>query len=543
MRTPFRWLYHKLIWFLHEKLDFLQYHYLYIGALIFIFTGLWYCEKDKNWSFIEAFFMATTTITNTGLNTVDMSRLANYHLILMMIGSILGSHILVSLYVVSVRKYYFSKRFEGILLYNQARRLKEQNKRRLGKERDRLKNGNSLKRSDTLPTHMLPRRHTIVNLPHNFKDTSAKDEAKKRKNIFDRVNYIRSQQHDDNHKDARSNVQSDLAVHVSPASVPSPRSSKRHPTSSRTRIDSNRIHNDPNDDVPASCDNTRSPNEIRFDAGVNSQREHARQQLKEYDKLLNWIAKPPDPASFEEMELATEAEEQEDEIAHIMSQPYIHHSQLTRRQRYHIGGVEYRAIDFLSKLVPFFYFFMIVVFAFALRIYIACSTYAQGILETSNPEPVNPWMFSFFTSISAYNNLGLTPLSASLIPFQSAPAPLIFCSLLIVSGNTAYAIVLRGIIWCLYKVIPKHYIMESETMRFLLDHPRRCYTNLFSSTQTWWLVFALVVINLVEIVVFLATNFWLPVLEGLSWGSRVLDAYFQGIAIRNGKCFLLSMDD
>ncbi|KAI7883489.1 hypothetical protein K492DRAFT_126339 [Lichtheimia hyalospora FSU 10163] len=224
-----------------------------------------------------------------------------------------------------------------------------------------------------------------------------------------------------------------------------------------------------------------------------------------------------------------------------MSQPY-HKSQLTLKQRYHIGGVEYRAIDFLSKLVPFFYFFTIVVFCFALRIYIACSTYAQGVLETSNPEPVNPWMFSFFTGVAAFNNLGLTPLSASLVPFQSAPAPLILCSLLVVFGNTAYAIVLRGIIWCLYKIIPHHYIMATETMRFLLDHPRRCYTNLFSSSQTWWLVFALVTINLVEIVVFLATNFWLPVLEGLSWGSRVLDAYFQGVAIRNAGFSVVNLE-
>lgn len=505
---------------------------------------------------MDAFFMATTTVTNTGLNTVDMSRLANYHLILMMFGSILGSHILVSLCIVSVRKYYFSKRFEDVLLYNRARRLKEQNKQRFLKEYDKSRN-NALKRTRTLPTHRLSRQYTTTSeLPYyhsssTMQDTTEKDEAKKRKDIYDRINYIRSRQQDDGDgggdQDARSSTSS---THVPPTPVPSPQSSlqKRSMSSGTMVDDGDRINININDN-PATSSGSHDetsirrppPPDIRFNEDVDYQREKARQQLKKYDKLLNWIAKPPDPSSFEETELATEAEEQEDEIAHILSQP-IHKSQLSRKQRYHIGGVEYRAIDFLSKLVPFFYLFTIVVFGFALRIYIACSTYAQGVLKTSNPEPVNPWMFSFFTSVSAFNNLGLTPLSASLVPFQSAPAPLIFCSLLIIFGNTAYAIVLRGIIWSLYKVMPKQDTMQSETMRFLLDHPRRCYTNLFSSTQTWWLVFALVVINLVEMVVFLATNFWLPVLDGISWGARVLDAYFQGVAIRNGRCFIIMIE-
>lgn len=480
---------------------------------------------------MDAFFMATTTVTNTGLNTIDMSRLANYHLILMMIGSILGSHILVSLCIVSVRKYYFSKRFEDVLLYNRARRLKEQNKQRFLKGHDKSRN-NALKRTRTLPTRMLS---TTSELPYHrsstIKDTTEKDEAKKRRDIYDRINHIRSRQLDDgDDQDTRSGVTS--------TPVPSLQSSQRRSMSSGTMVDG--VNNNPTPSASHDDTSRRPPPDIRFNEDVDYQREQARQQLKKYDKLLNWIAKPPNPSSFEETRLATEAEEEEDEIARILSQP-IHKSQLSRKQRYHIGGVEYRAIDFLSKLVPFFYLFTIVVFSFALRIYIACSTYAQGVLETSNPEPVDPWMFSFFTSVSAFNNLGLTPLSASLVPFQSAPAPLIFYSLLIIFGNTAYAIVLRGIIWTLYKIMPKHDTMQSETMRFLLDHPRRCYTNLFSSTQTWWLVFALVVINLVEMVVFLATNFWLPVLDGISWGARVLDAYFQGVAIRNGKCFCTIM--
>lgn len=122
-----------------------------------------------------------------------------------------------------------------------------------------------------------------------------------------------------------------------------------------------------------------------------------------------------------------------------------------------------------------------------------------------------------------------------MVPFQSAPCILILNMILILAGNTAYAIVLRLIIWILYKITPKTYIMRRETFRYLLDHPRRCYTTLFPATQTKWLLIVLIGITAVEFITFVALNYWLPVLSGLDWGARILDGLFQSVATRNGK--------
>ncbi|ORE03173.1 cation transporter [Rhizopus microsporus var. microsporus] len=216
-----------------------------------------------------------------------------------------------------------------------------------------------------------------------------------------------------------------------------------------------------------------------------------------------------------------------------MSRP-VAKSELTRRERYRIGGTEYRALDMLARIVPLYYLGFVISFGFFFRIYVAASSYAQEVLETSNPTgPVNAWFFSFFMSLSSFTNLGLNHLDASMTPFQNAPCPLILSIILILVGNTAYAIMLRFIIWVFYQLTPRSKVMLRETFKYLLDHPRRCYTTLFPSTQTWWLFIILVIITVIELICFLALNYWLPVLSGITWGSRFLDGLFQSVATRN----------
>ncbi len=45
-----------------------------------------------------------------------------------------------------------------------------------------------------------------------------------------------------------------------------------------------------------------------------------------------------------------------------------------------------------------------------------------------------------------------------------------------------------------------------DTLQFLLDHPRRCYTNLFPAAHTYWLVFSVVVLNSIDWIAFEVLN-------------------------------------
>ncbi|KAG2223970.1 hypothetical protein INT45_013427 [Circinella minor] len=296
----------------------------------------------------------------------------------------------------------------------------------------------------------------------------------------------------------------------------------------------------PQSNIPSAVGSPTTEN-IEFTSNIDYQRNYAREEFnhdRPYSELLDRIAGSGHTGSplqdvDDENFIAHAAENERKEINDILSGPILKH-ELTRKQRYHIGGVEYRAIDFLSKFIPIMYFTTNILFTFAIRIYIAADNYAQEVLKTSNVNgPINPWFFSFYLAFSAYNNLGLIPMSASLEPFVNSPAPILLVSILIIVGNVGYAIVLRFYIWCIYKLLPHSRHMDRETLCYLLHHPRRCYTSMFRSTQTWWLVFVMIAFNVVEVAVFLATNYWLPILDGIPWGSRVLVGYFQGVATRN----------
>ncbi|KAI7861994.1 cation transporter [Spinellus fusiger] len=223
----------------------------------------------------------------------------------------------------------------------------------------------------------------------------------------------------------------------------------------------------------------------------------------------------------------------------------INKSQLTKEQRYRLGGTEYRAIDTLSHIIPMYYVGFILVCGLLYRLYIACSSHARHVLQTSNDTgiPVNPWLFSFYISLSAFNNLGLSLVDDSMVPFQNSPFPLLLTAFLILIGNTGYAIMLRCILWLYSCCVPLSYGLLKETLHYLLDHPRRCYTTLFPAAQTRWLLGVLLMITMVEVVSFLALNYWLPVLEGISWGSRFMVGLFQSIATRNAGFNVVSLMD
>lgn len=590
--------YFTLVWdwvkrFFSNNVHFLQLHYTFFLVYIFFFSALYYCQPGTTWSYIDALFMATTGCTNTGLNTIAISSFTMYQTMILFFSSFFGSHVGISLIVVLVRRRYFSKRFEDVLLFNKARRMREEHKRRRTHRR-------ALSTAiPSAPLHLRKlRRSSMTSMfengsaPHPYANPPAKmhssaidattttttatgaananlnNQRPQSLNIYTNTN-DQSSIIDNNDLSLQlicsspgelSNRNSLLQEEIKTSdheynggSTTSFSSDEKNNTNNNTddndenknkTNDSN--ENDINIDHKTQVDNHSGieTTGIAFADNIERQREMARQRLvqdRRFREALDRITHQPTPTRHDYDEEAgaglneSEYDDDDDEIEKIMREP-IDKSQLTREQRYRIGGAEYQALDILVHLVPIYYIGTVILFGFFFRIYIACSTYAQEVLRTSNPTgPIDPWHFSFFQSLSSFNNLGIMLLDSSMVPFQNAPAPLLLTIFLILCGNTAYAINLRFIIWCLYKLTPSSRHMRREALRYLLDHPRRCYTTLFPSTQTYWLLFTLIVITLVELTSFLALNYWLPVLDGVTSGARFLDGLFQSVATRNGN--------
>lgn len=132
------------------------------------------------------------------------------------------------------------------------------------------------------------------------------------------------------------------------------------------------------------------------------------------------------------------------------------------------------------------------------------------------------------------------------IAFQTSDYMLITMGLMILAGNTCYPVFLRLIIWTMWKCIPdkesSRFHDHKLTVRFLLDHPRRCYTNLFPSKHTWWLLATLIALNGIDWIAFEILNIGNSTVTSLPSGVRALDGLFQALAVRSGGFYVVSIN-
>ena len=92
-----------------------------------------------------------------------------------------------------------------------------------------------------------------------------------------------------------------------------------------------------------------------------------------------------------------------------------------------------------------------------------------------------------------------------MFSFQQAVLPLLLGSFLIIIGNTGFPCMLRFIIWAFERLVPRNSGVWEE-FKFLLDHPRRCFTLLFPSSATWWLFWILVILNGLDLLFFIVLD-------------------------------------
>jgi len=139
-------------------------------------------------------------------------------------------------------------------------------------------------------------------------------------------------------------------------------------------------------------------------------------------------------------------------------------------------------------------------------------------------------------------------LDANMTAFQTGYYLLITMSLLILAGNTCYPIFLRLIVWTMLKTAElfdgEVWAERAATLCFLLDHPRRCYTNLFPAQHTWWLLLMVITLNGIDWAAFEILNIGNPKIDGvLPTNVRVIDGLFQAIAVRSGGFFVVNISD
>lgn len=208
-------------------------------------------------------------------------------------------------------------------------------------------------------------------------------------------------------------------------------------------------------------------------------------------------------------------------------------------QKEELGGVEYRALKVLAKILVWYYVGWHVLAVVLLLPWGVESTRFRPKFES---EGYTPAWWGFFSAASSFNNLGITLTPNSMSSFSSSLYVLIIVPFFMIIGNTGFPVFLRFIIWVMFK-ISKPYGRMRETLGFLLDHPRRCFTLLFPSGPTWWLFGVLMALNIIDTVLFLILDLNNPYVISIPVGYRIMSGFFQAVATRTTGFGILSIGD
>ncbi|TVY89581.1 Low-affinity potassium transport protein [Lachnellula willkommii] len=201
---------------------------------------------------------------------------------------------------------------------------------------------------------------------------------------------------------------------------------------------------------------------------------------------------------------------------------------LSESQREELGGIEYRSLKSLALILTVYFWGFTLFGVVCLLPWIMHDARYSAVVDADGQGKV--W-WGIFTANSAFTDLGYTLTPDSMISFAEAIWPLLLMSFLIIIGNTGFPIMLRIIIWVTSKYVPKDSGIWEE-LKFLLDHPRRCFTLLFPSQATWWLFWILVVLNGVDLLFFVVLDLGNTVVTDLPTNIRVLDGWFQAVSTR-----------
>ncbi|KAI0200734.1 cation transport protein-domain-containing protein [Astrocystis sublimbata] len=211
---------------------------------------------------------------------------------------------------------------------------------------------------------------------------------------------------------------------------------------------------------------------------------------------------------------------------------------LSEEQREELGGIEYRSLKTLA-LVLTIYFWGYSLFGIITLVpwILHNNEFYSSLVEAVG---VNPVWWGFWTSNSAFMDLGFTLTPDSMNSFNTAIFPLLVMSFLIILGNTGFPVALRFMIWLGSLFAPRGSGLWEE-LRFLLDHPRRCFTLLFPSNANWWLFFILIALNATDLVLFLVLDLGRGAISELPLNVRFLDGWFQAASTRTAGFSCLNL--
>ncbi|KAG6353773.1 hypothetical protein INS49_005252 [Diaporthe citri] len=490
------------------KANFITLHYLYI--ILAGLSGLLILLPYGNISAIDAYFFGVSASTESGLNTVDLKELETYQQVYTYLIAMVTNLTFINIAVVVVRLHWFRKKLKTlapILLKPEDREADEPSPHRTDSESDL-----DLRPTVTEPARKSPPSMTGADKSLNLVKT---DSARRGITFAPDVHrppdskplYIPGPRDRDNGHPIVERDVGDEADDIEDAAVVDPKTSEPKTGIVRRRT----WGGDGPGNLPA-LSKAISIERVATTVGT----------VFVLGKTRAGAARPSAPHRP-----TTGLPMLSKQVTIGRNSQFLN---LTSSDRERLGGIEYRALKVLLKIVVSYAVFLNILGVISLVPWIHHAP--QKYRDWLDVNGIDYSWWAIYSAQTMANNLGFTLTPDSMVTFRDATWPMLIMTFLAFAGNTCYPIFLRLIVWTMFKLVPSRSSLK-ETLRFLLDHPRRCYTLLFPSRATWILFGIVVLLNVADVVLIIALDLNNPAVNDLSLGPRILSSLFQAASARH----------
>lgn len=510
---------------------------IHLSAFVFvplIFSGIFYASNGRfHIQFIDSLFLCYSSMTDTGLSTVNLSTLTAWQQVILYLLMMLGDTTFISWLMVMTRKHYFKTQCIYVASHRPVR------------HRSRA----SLLASISRPVRAFQNQDVVP--PRKTSPIQAQEVDITKGPTIEITEKNSEQQFA---FDSASNPDANVAVFSSsptPFSIPLPSS---HPPSHLELIEEASV---------TSPDVLRQRRVLTFreedpyprlSPSVLSKAQNTSEILPSGNKrdpgfggfpgpidLIHQLFKRAAPLTYSRLKRTitipsvTTLEEKKTPWLNFSGLVVGRNSNfrtdtLTSEQIQQIGGTEYKALEMLSWMVPAYFVCIQLIGFLVFAPWLLVTTKYDAAFRAQHRLVSKAW-FSLFLVTSTYTGTGLSLMDTSMQPFQQAYLMIFGIIFVLLAGNHGQPIFLRLIIWTGYKLS----LVGSEThqtLSFLLHHSRRCFLYLFPSHQTYFLLIVLVLFSAIEWAGFGILNIGLPTFQALPIRSRVILGLFQGITVR-----------
>ncbi len=558
--------------FVKRRFNFITIHYIYIIGFSIFTSVVVYAIGDI--PYIDALFFGSGASTQSGLNTVDLNKLKYGQQFMLFWAAMFCNPIVIHSCVVFVRLYMFEKRFKDIVRDARALRRTRSKARTFHPDAEahpdfsvrgraiqilRDTGRSVLQRQESEPATK-PGRQVNDSFENELKERSESDpEDARESNRAHSDDELRIPQQVDPEQHIKFLESQRNPEGAETLRIPSPRDfdrggrvqnvSELGGVTRRVASNPNSEQNEPVRGLGRHI--TINEPEIHHQRGPTTfPRASSRQRLQVGDlsrvpsrnhTQTQVSDEEPKPHQFQNRHKRTNTFSSFrrtntgrtiDATPYLSYQPTIGRNSLfvnlTEEQREELGGIEYRALKTLALvLVLYFVCFHVMAWVCFTPWILHTTKYGDVVREDGQGRV---W-WAFFTGSSMFNDLGFTITPDSMISFQRAVFPLLLGTFLIVIGNTGFPCMLRFVIWVASIAVPEDSAVWEE-LRFLLDHPRRCFTLLFPGGATWWLFAILVILNGLDLLFFIILDLNDPTVTHLPSGLRFVNGLFQAASTR-----------